>query len=290
MPVYGPEKIHHMIRSILPSTARRQAKQAKVALHQANRSRSHNQLALYKGPASYVIDMYEDDVRDLEHYEEPHNMAGWESIVEDRRAHDKLNHFVEWAFQRTAHKTPQERYPYIKTLLPDNLIGRHALSHLRDLKWPELNDYSHRYVSEDVESLLIKERANFGASPRQRDRSKFYSSKRRQELREKKKQIKEMVDAILEDKKSLKQFNELLSSNYRNQRTAFITKHVRLFESAHTALIDDQKYAGMKYDYMENIWERSDAPQLITLNHVNKYRFYPIAFAYQDVMKFVLKI
>lgn len=135
MPIYGHNKVRTMVRSILPSTARRSAKKDKDHVHRSNRRASTHRLAHYKGPQSYVIDEFEDSNYDFEFWTEIKDF-GYGEIIYDRRAHDKLAHFEMWAYQRTKHLRPEDRLSKMRGLLPPGVIGEHALSHLDFLEPP----------------------------------------------------------------------------------------------------------------------------------------------------------
>ncbi len=130
---YGKDKTRQMVRSILPSTARKAVRDDKRALQHKNRAELNTKLANYKGYADDVIEYYEDDAEDLDHCWTPRFMPGYDTIVRDRRESDKLNHFVRWAEKITADIDPEERMDYMRALVPPGVIGNHALTHLRKL-------------------------------------------------------------------------------------------------------------------------------------------------------------
>ena len=47
------------------------------------------------------------------------------------RGRDKLNHFMRWAIAATADLPIEDRLPNLQAMLPDGLVGRHAMSHLQ---------------------------------------------------------------------------------------------------------------------------------------------------------------
>ncbi|MCO4745256.1 MAG: hypothetical protein KC912_10750 [Proteobacteria bacterium] len=51
-------------------------------------------------------------------------------VVWRRRAADKLNPFIRWAKARTANLPVESRISRMRSVLPDGLIGEHAVSHL----------------------------------------------------------------------------------------------------------------------------------------------------------------
>jgi hypothetical protein len=119
-----------MARSILPSKARKTARQDKQNLNQRNRVDIHRKLAPYKGPASDVIDSFEDDEVIVDQWVSPKDYPKYDDIVYNRRNADKLNHFMRWAACIVKDMEPQEAWDYLKTIVPAGLIGNHALTHL----------------------------------------------------------------------------------------------------------------------------------------------------------------
>lgn len=92
-----PEKLRDMIRSILPSTIRKRARELKAMENRAARRTGR-----------------EADLR---------------SVVWDRRAHDKLNHFMRWCEAITDGLSDEEKLEAVRALLPRTLIGYHAFTH-----------------------------------------------------------------------------------------------------------------------------------------------------------------
>lgn len=137
--IYGREKVRQMQRSILPSTARKAARDNKRALVHRNRRGSSHVLTKYKGPASHVLDIC-DDGEVLTYWETP-NRHDYGEMIYERRSHDKLAHFEMWAYERTKHLRLEDRYSKISGLLPNGLIGDHALSHLEFLQPPHAAEY-----------------------------------------------------------------------------------------------------------------------------------------------------
>lgn len=120
---YGENKRRTMMRSILPSTARKGAREDKNAINRRRRARVRSDL---------------HDVWDLESAEEwdadwIHKDLDYKTtyVVWDRRGADKVSHFIRWAEAKTAHiEDDHEKIPYMRQFLPNNMIGRHAESHL----------------------------------------------------------------------------------------------------------------------------------------------------------------
>jgi hypothetical protein len=135
---YGDEKARQMARSILPSCMRKEARRRKKLIH--SRERLHARLALRNLDEDYETD------EDLGWHDRSHR--GW--LIEERREADKLNHFEKWAEEVTKDLPHEDRLSYIKKVLPDGLIGDHALFHV---KWKDhfdpdrvSNRYGRRYT------------------------------------------------------------------------------------------------------------------------------------------------
>lgn len=119
------EKLRDIARSVLPSEARKAARDNLRAIKQKNRRSINRQLARIDS-----IDIYYEDprVEDLEFY--PDAEIGY--AVGERRGADKLS-VMRWAEERTKQEgitDPHDRYNYAKQNLPKNLAGRHALTHI----------------------------------------------------------------------------------------------------------------------------------------------------------------
>jgi len=115
------EKITDVIRSVLPSTARRDARRTRQLIHRAARRKV--KVALRAGDVDAFVDI----------------RGAIEEMVWDRRAADKLGPLVRWALYQVRHDPRlreagfAERIDHFRKLLPDNTIGRHALNHIA---WP----------------------------------------------------------------------------------------------------------------------------------------------------------
>jgi hypothetical protein len=135
MPIYGSNKTRTMVRSVLPSSGRKMAKLGKDKLHRYNRRIVDTDIRNLRGYADEVIDIYDDVEKDLEYYHEAHRtaMGGWDDIVYERRQSDKLAHFEKWAYVKTQHLRPEDRFKAIAAKL-DGALGTHALTHLEFLK------------------------------------------------------------------------------------------------------------------------------------------------------------
>lgn len=115
------EKITDVIRSVLPSTARRDARRTRQLIHRAARRKV--KVALRAGDMDAVVDI----------------RGPIEDMVWDRRAGDKVGPLVRWALHQVGHDprlreaSLAERIDHFRQLLLNNTIGRHALSHIA---WP----------------------------------------------------------------------------------------------------------------------------------------------------------
>lgn len=144
--IYGKAKVRTMQRSILPSSARKGARDDKRALIHRNRRSNRHAMTKYRGPAPHVEEVWEDGEQ-LTYWETPlHHDYG--EIIFARRNNDKLAHFEMWAYKRTLHLRVEDRYSKMAGILPNGVIGNHALSHLDFLKPPHprwsygMRDYS----------------------------------------------------------------------------------------------------------------------------------------------------
>lgn len=113
-----PEKPRDMVRSILPSTRRRNARYAKAFVKRRHRRQIHEDVH-HDDPATTASDLSRDVNAD---------MGG---IVRYRRSGDKLNHFLRWCEQITDGMGVDEALAYVRKLLPASVIGNHAYRHWR---------------------------------------------------------------------------------------------------------------------------------------------------------------
>lgn len=220
MPIYGKEKTFHMMRSILPSTARKSAKYAKDHLHRENRRSASTHYSQYKGPSSYVEDIYDDDHFDHDRWIEPHQ-TGWDSIVYDRRGADKLAHFEKWAYHKTKHIRREDRFSTIAGMLPRNVIGLHALSHLDFLKVPREGHWTFRIPkTEDIDILMMPYRLSIQHRP---DRPLS-------ELQISYMELAQAVRALKSDAQAIRRFNDYMTK-HRYSWVKIRYLHVKDFET-----------------------------------------------------------
>jgi hypothetical protein len=118
--IHSIDKAKDMARSILPSRWRGAAK-SRAHLHRAlRRTVSQSLHALERDPSSW------DEGVEFGEALEPEVST----FVSRRRGSDKLNHFERWAIARTAALPKVHRLGALASVLPDGLIGQHAMSHL----------------------------------------------------------------------------------------------------------------------------------------------------------------
>jgi len=119
--VYGAAKRRDIARSVLPSTRQRAARRAKASAHRASR-RSVAQRA--RSTDSQLSPVEDAGITRRERIDIRH-------IVQWRRRGDKLGPLLRWGRATTRMMPIDDRLPYLRGTFDDNLIGRHAISHLR---------------------------------------------------------------------------------------------------------------------------------------------------------------
>lgn len=117
MPTYGDNKKRDMARSILPSTKKGGQKDRR-RIHK--RARTHERA---------LMGDCESEESDFCSVEKSRNLET-RNFREERRFKDKVGPFSRWA-ERSTLSIPQEnRLSYLKSIVPDSLIGEHAVSHV----------------------------------------------------------------------------------------------------------------------------------------------------------------
>ncbi|MGQ0624303.1 MAG: hypothetical protein ACT4PP_06565 [Sporichthyaceae bacterium] len=122
------QKAKDLAESVLPSTRRRQARTDRRAAHARHRSRQHVQLQAIRAGADE--DGFDTSL-------EVRRSAELTELVWERRAADKTAPLVRWARVRVARDPAlrrldaQDQVAELARLMPDNLIGRHAVQHIR---------------------------------------------------------------------------------------------------------------------------------------------------------------
>jgi len=140
------DKILEMIRSILPSKARKAARSEKTRIHRANRHQVRQAIRDVAGNIDFDDDIPDDDELVLRiHRSDKLRKRNTQMMVVERRAADKINHFVRWCEKRTAHIPKDKieaRYFNVSGLVggPKDLIREHALGHFLDPEY-DFNPY-----------------------------------------------------------------------------------------------------------------------------------------------------
>jgi hypothetical protein len=134
--VYGDDKAYEMARSLLPSTGRKQAREARVHISRGTRRTVRGrvaQLARDADAAEDCPDLDADSAREMRY------------VVWRRQAADKVNPFQRWARAITRELPRDARLKHVRGVLPEGLIGEHALSHLeRDAHFESAMDQEQR--------------------------------------------------------------------------------------------------------------------------------------------------
>lgn len=143
-------KVRDMGRSILPSTYRKGAKVDLRKLHHKGRRREAAMLVKAESLVCTCIYSDECDLCDFDDY------APWPDrqiryAVRSRREGDKVAPIIRWAdAQIPVGMYPDEAYARMRSMLPEGIIGDHAMTHL-DYVLPERNPYMYgRYSSRVV--------------------------------------------------------------------------------------------------------------------------------------------
>lgn len=147
------DKARDIARGVLPSTARKGARDDKRAFHAMHRHAQSQANHAIKRHLSVVDDetgtlytdpdLFDDFIDPFEYdgytaaTKKPN--LGWDDmkgIVRDRRSADKLGPLISWARATEKNKMTGwdvgDKIAYFKAVLPDSLQGRHALGHVKD--------------------------------------------------------------------------------------------------------------------------------------------------------------
>jgi hypothetical protein len=133
--VYGAAKVREMQRSVLPSSAPRDARRSLDRVRRSARRNLAARLGTYRGAADRVTARAWDDEADLKDWPQ-HRLR--EAVLE-RREHDKVAPLIRWGRARTRALPQGARLDALRALLPKSSIGEHAMSHLErcvDLRNP----------------------------------------------------------------------------------------------------------------------------------------------------------
>lgn len=156
--IYGDEKIRDMARSILPSKYYRSARRCKKEF--SKRKRQQVKEGLRKTLSN---DNYEYPDNFDPNMDQVISNDRLERIVRNRRDGDKVNPIQRWFRLKVQQiNSEDERYAYARSVLPNNLVGWHALTHLRwIIKDNKIPDYSRDKIDHwenltaRLENLLI---------------------------------------------------------------------------------------------------------------------------------------
>lgn len=108
-----------MARSVLPSTARKSARDNKRHVNHQYRASVRKALATFDG----------DDIDDS-FIKEGKRKSEMAEAIYDRRSRDKVGPIMRWAASKVKDMPEEDREAYIKKLLPPGLIGDHAFLHI----------------------------------------------------------------------------------------------------------------------------------------------------------------
>lgn len=124
MPIWGEQKKRDMARSILPSTKKRSGKMRRE-IHKSARGQERILMAHVEDEEAWL-----EEAPNFEGVERARNQET-RHFVEIRRGCDKVAPFIRWAERTTKDIPAEDRLSYLKGVLPDSLIGEHAVSHLK---------------------------------------------------------------------------------------------------------------------------------------------------------------
>jgi len=133
------EKRRDMARSVLPSTRRKGAREDIAAWKRKHRRAIRQQIHDAMGYAEF--EDYEGSYLTVDTNRPVDGGSGWGRVichlVGERQNGDKVAPLIRWT-EVTKARLPKDwdderRFMWFKACLPDNLIGRHALSHIEHL-------------------------------------------------------------------------------------------------------------------------------------------------------------
>ncbi|ONH23422.1 hypothetical protein [Pseudofrankia asymbiotica] len=135
------EKIKDMAESVLPSTARRSARELRRRAHRRQRARQRDLLIAIRDGYDHDYDEvgmgadFADADADAD-FAERRRRGDIDAMVWRRRFADKTGSLVRWAVSQVERDddlreaSADEQRDHFARLLPDNLIGRHAVQHI----------------------------------------------------------------------------------------------------------------------------------------------------------------
>lgn len=139
--IYGEEKIRQMARSILPSKRSSTSRKILQDIEQSHRAYVRQNIRRIDGDWE-LPDSFDPKC-------DPQIKVAWE--VGERREADKLGHFEAWAVSKVKDIPGADaRVAAMRAMLPDGVIGQHAMGHLRAYDEFRLErtwlDSRHKYV------------------------------------------------------------------------------------------------------------------------------------------------
>lgn len=166
--LYGDEKTREMVRSILPSTSDTKSRDMRRVRRKYRRKANQVCRELARDP-----DLWDDEGVEFPDRERDIDIN---MLMRERQGYDKLNHFERWAVKVTDGLEPDARMAKMRAILPDNLVGWHARTHLDSIPefivdgyrygirgsfegtYPRRHPFEHRYVDPpepDVAKALV---------------------------------------------------------------------------------------------------------------------------------------
>lgn len=139
---YGDSKVRDMCRSILPATNRKSASEDARRIKRHNRRMTRQTLDAWRSE----IDPDDFEGHVFSYDDAPACGSGWDggnikAVMWDRRDHDKLGPMLRWAVAITADiDDPVDRRSHMRQILPNNLIGWHAMGHIEFLDEFDIDD------------------------------------------------------------------------------------------------------------------------------------------------------
>lgn len=130
-------KVRDMSRSVLPSTARRSARANLTAVRRRHRRAVSARTQLIAGLPCHCAELDDLDLlRDCPRCDADPQQGATYPLVDHldavgvRRGHDKLGPLLRWGAHEVRGLGPDEAERHLRAVLPDGLIGHHAMNHL----------------------------------------------------------------------------------------------------------------------------------------------------------------
>lgn len=188
--IYGKNKALDMSRSLLPSTRGKGAREDKNDLKRAVRHSIRNELH----KATIDPEYYDDCSTDFEAYPD-HDIS---EVVWERRQGDKTHPFERWAEAITKKVDQDSRLTYVKSLVPEGVIGDHALSHL---EWKE--HFASRAEKDLDENIRLNRQENRINNRFEKPAKKYFTHEERIEL----------LHKIIEDGRLHRELNKFMDEH-----------------------------------------------------------------------------